>query len=313
MSEVPVHAVQVPTPFFEGTSNAYLLVGDPLTLIDTGMAGERNLYLLDLGLRDRGFRIDQIERIVLTHKHADHMGLARAIHDRSGAQVWVHEQDLDEVVHYDERSKDFRAAVVDRLLEWGAPQEYFATATANFRGRDALAASAPAGSFRDGDQLPMSDAPLEILHTPGHTLGSVCIRWGRFLFSGDHVLPSTTPNVGIGELGRRGMLQIYLDSLQAITQVQTDRLLVFPGHGAAFHGLADRAQAIIQHHYERLDRVAALLDRQRPTQVFEVASRLFGNLEGFHAALGAAEAFVHLEHLENAGRIRRNPSGFLPI
>ncbi|MEZ6146789.1 MAG: MBL fold metallo-hydrolase [Planctomycetaceae bacterium] len=76
--------------------------------------------------------------------------------------------------------------------------------------------SAEVSPLFDGDRLATADGEIEVIHTPGHTMGSVCFKFNNYLFSGDHVLPNISPNVGGGDLKNRGLLSHYLDSLAKV-------------------------------------------------------------------------------------------------
>src|SRR3954469_2069098 len=82
-----------------GSVNAWLLRGDPLTLVDTGPRDDAALFALERGLRGKGLRIEDIELVLVTHHHIDHVGLAATIRRRSGAVVAA----LDRVADYVER------------------------------------------------------------------------------------------------------------------------------------------------------------------------------------------------------------------
>ena len=84
--------ISVPTPFYIGPVNVYLIAEDPVTIIDTGPKTKEAVEALRAGLRAAGFRVSDIRRIVLTHAHEDHCGLARSIRDEAkDAEVFVHE------------------------------------------------------------------------------------------------------------------------------------------------------------------------------------------------------------------------------
>ncbi len=82
-----IHRIAVPTPFAVGRINCYLLTGEPLTLVDTGPNSGTALDYLERGLAELGFRIEDLELVVLTHQHMDHEGLLQIIARRSGAEV----------------------------------------------------------------------------------------------------------------------------------------------------------------------------------------------------------------------------------
>ena len=82
-----IRRIAVPTPFAVGRINTYLLIGEPLTLIDTGPNSGTSLDYLEGGIAESGFRVEDLELIVLTHQHMDHEGLLEILARRSGAEV----------------------------------------------------------------------------------------------------------------------------------------------------------------------------------------------------------------------------------
>jgi glyoxylase-like metal-dependent hydrolase (beta-lactamase superfamily II) len=157
-----IHAVQLLG------ANAFLITEPRLTLIDAGLAGSRPLLLRYL--RQIGRSIDELDRIVCTHGHPDHVGGVRELLDGDRIEVFVHPADLEGV------SLTLREALTapqggtvrGHLLQYMTPHPGAATALA------------------DGDVLPVLGG-LEVIHTPGHTPGSVCLyaRGPRVLFTGD--------------------------------------------------------------------------------------------------------------------------------
>src|SRR4051794_31500508 len=93
--------VQIPLPLQHVRSvNAWLLRGDPLTLVDTGPRDAAALAALEAGLGREGVRIEDIELVLATHHHLDHVGLAATIQRRSGATVAVLDRVADYAAHY---------------------------------------------------------------------------------------------------------------------------------------------------------------------------------------------------------------------
>src|SRR6267154_1356877 len=99
-----IHKLVIPTPFYIGPINIYLVDDDPLTLIDTGPRTDEAMAALKEQMLAVGHRIKDIERILLTHTHEDHCGQTSQIQELSGAQVYVHEWEskrLSKTVDYD--------------------------------------------------------------------------------------------------------------------------------------------------------------------------------------------------------------------
>ncbi len=308
--EVPVFHIGLPNPMFEGELNLYVIAGDPLTLIDTGIGTPEALAALEAGLAARGLSIDGVGQVVLTHKHADHIGLASEIHQRSGAPVYVHEDDWDGVANLDARHAEFIPLVRQRLLDFHVPESDVETLIKFLGHGKRFANQTPAERLRDGQRLVVSGRELEVIHTPGHTQGSICLRFGHHLFSGDHVLPTISPNIGAGEMRRSGMMQRFLNSLDRVAQLQSDDLVVLPGHGRPFSHLAQRVAELKAHHGQREARILEILRAGGPKTVHEIARSLWSKLPGYHLVLGTSEVNAHLEKSVDDAMVRREDGRF---
>ncbi|MCC6451605.1 MAG: MBL fold metallo-hydrolase, partial [Acidobacteria bacterium] len=84
--------ISIPTPFYVGDVNVYLIREDPITLIDVGPKTAEAEKALSEGLGREGLSFKDIRRIVLTHSHEDHCGLAKKVRDQAlNAEIFVHE------------------------------------------------------------------------------------------------------------------------------------------------------------------------------------------------------------------------------
>jgi hydroxyacylglutathione hydrolase len=289
-----VHEIAIPNPFFEGRNRVYVIAADPVTMIDTGVATQMAFEVLEAGLNRHGLRVHDVRRVVLTHKHIDHLGNAWRLQQASDAEVWIHQSECEAVEHVDPQGREFIRAVIDRLREWHAPVRVEPDAYANILPHWQIE-SAEARGLVDGQQLEFERGTLEVLHTPGHTIGSICLRFGDRLFTGDHVLPNISPNVGGGDLRHQGLLGQFLASLERIGRLEPG-LLALPGHGEPFATLGQRCAELRSHHEERLEQIRGIL-ADGPLTVYELAVRLFGQMDDLHLVLGCAEAYAHLEWL----------------
>jgi glyoxylase-like metal-dependent hydrolase (beta-lactamase superfamily II) len=154
----------------------------------------------------------------------------------------------------------------------------------------------------------LSDGELKVVHTPGHTLGSVCFQYGNLLFSGDHLLPNYTPNVGATDVNTEGLLSQYLSSLEKISQL-SGITLALPGHGEPIEDIPTRTAIIEAHHQQRLQQILAALSEDRPESIYEIALRLFGSLREHHVLLGCGEVYAHLAGLIDQRQVRQVDSG----
>jgi glyoxylase-like metal-dependent hydrolase (beta-lactamase superfamily II) len=294
----------IPNPYFEGPTNVYLIEGRELVLIDTGIGTPATLAELEAALSRQGHALCNLRHIFLTHKHIDHFGLAYAIRERSGARVYVHEADYDEVAHFEER----RAEVAERyrtfLTECGVPSEAIRSLTDLNIAFTQLGRSVSAEVLRDGQHLMLGDGDLKVIHTPGHTLGSVCFQYGNLLFSGDHLLPNYTPNVGATDVDTEGLLSQYLSSLEKISRL-TGITMALPGHGEPIEDIPARIAIIEAHHQQRLQQILEAISADKPESIYEIALWLFGPLREHHVLLGCGEVHAHLAVLLAQGRVRQ--------
>src|SRR6476619_4245605 len=114
--------ISLPTPFYIGAVNVYVIKEDPITIIDTGPKTREAVDALRAGLRHNGLTTGDIRRIVLTHAHEDHCGLARSVRDEAkDAEVFVHDWETGHragrLEHEEHRSLLVRAGVPDDEIE----------------------------------------------------------------------------------------------------------------------------------------------------------------------------------------------------
>lgn len=310
----PVLHIGIPNPMFEGELNMYVIAGDPLTLVDTGIGTSKALAALEAGLAAHNLAIDAVQQVILTHKHADHIGLAYEIHERAGAKVFIHEDDWEGISNLDERHEEFIPLVCSRLRAAHTPEDEIQQLAEFLSHGRRFAKQTPAEKMAHGDTFEIDGCALEVIHTPGHTQGSVCLRYAHYLFSGDTVLPGITPNIGAGEMRRTGMMRRFLDSLDRIAAYQSDELVVLPGHGGQFSNLAERCAELKAHHAEREEAILKILrDAGEPMTVYEIARSLWKKLPGYHLVLAQAEVISHLEKAVGDGQVKTDNGRFWAV
>src|SRR3954470_17695925 len=153
-----------------GSVNAWLLRGDPLTLVDTGPFGDESLAALQAGLANAGVRLEDLELVLVTHHHLDHSGLASSIADRSGATVAA----LDRAAAYGERYAERSEA--DRRYSH-AMRRHHGVPDAVIEGNEGFwdfirEASDPWHTSRvlaDGDVVRAGGRDLRVVARPGHS------------------------------------------------------------------------------------------------------------------------------------------------
>jgi glyoxylase-like metal-dependent hydrolase (beta-lactamase superfamily II) len=314
-----IHCLPIPTPFAVGRVNCYLIEDDPLTLVDTGPNSGKALDELDVALRERGHAIADLERIVITHQHLDHMGLVGILARRSQAEVVTLDllaPVIEEFGAYAERDDALAEAL---MLRHGIPRDVVSALRTMSRAFRAWGGSAPVQRrLADGETLAFANRTLQALHRPGHS-PSDTVFWDaerRLLIGGDHLLGhiSSNPLVSRPLGGRSGepgdgrprALMTYLESLRETRAMPID--VVLPGHGDP---VTDHAKLIDERfalHERRAAKIAGLI-AERPLTAYEIAQALWGNVAVTQAYLTLSEVLGHVDLLLDRGAIRETEVG----
>jgi len=294
--------VIVPTPFKVGPANIYVFTDGPVTLIDCGPNTKAAENALRLGLAEHGLVVEQIARVIISHAHPDHFGLAPRIHAVSGAEIFVGEYDLPKISGkrdmYATGALLMEAGIpLDELIRWGDDSP-----------RDLDPKMEELTPIHAGDRFEFEGFHLEALHLPGHTSGHICMLEPerRVLFAGDTLISHITPNPILEPTPedptvRRKSLIEYIRTLDVLLDL--DLKEVWPGHGDPILDPPTLIRGIEDHHRERTGEVAALLEREGEARsAWELARLMFPGLEGFDNYLGVSEVVAHLDLLEEQGR-----------
>lgn len=293
---------------FEGNNNVFVFTdGSETVLIDTGDRRPATRDQLNRQLASRGLDFADIDSIFLTHWHGDHTGLAGEIQADSGADVYVHREDLPLVEGDEEAWNGLRNKQKQYFDRWGIPDEKRTVVRDILAGPESLGEIPEATPFEGGDVFSFDRREFEVVHAPGHAAGlsmfETEIGGQRGVFSGDALLPVYTPNVGGADVRVDCSLAKYLRTLTRIVHADYDR--AWPGHRDPIDDPSNCAMRILRHHEERAYRVLDTLARRGPCTTWTVSVELFGELDGVHALHGPGEAHAHLEHLEDEGTVVR--------
>lgn len=304
-----LHGVRFALPFALDHVNVWLVEeGDGWTIIDTGLADARTRERWR-ELRHGLLAGRPITRIVATHYHPDHMGLAGWLCAETGAELWtsrtewltarLYAQDTSEEWVAAGRRFDHRAGLDDRLIEERA-------ARGNLYRRRVVPPPPSFRRVRHGDQLRLDGSHWQVTVGRGHAPEMLCLfnAEHNLLIAGDQVLPKISPNVSVWPSEpEANPLADFLDSLASFRELPAD-CLVLPSHGLPFRGLRERIDQLIGHHQERL--ALALAACATPLTLAEVMPRLFDRALDVHQlqfALG--ESLAHLNFLVAQGQLER--------
>lgn len=306
--------IPLPTPFPVGDVNVYLIAEEPLTLIDAGPKTPEAISALRDGLGRNGFSLSDIRRILLTHAHEDHCGLARTIRDEAkNAEIYVHGWETGHLFGRLEKEEHrgliARAGVPDAV--WYEMQDFYES----FR---TLTDALEEGEFtelKDEAELEFAAGTLRVLHTPGHTPGSCSFlrEADRTLFCGDCVLKRITPNPvlsldPVDPERRFASLAEYQVSLARLRN--TKPTLVYGGHGEPIYDFEEIFNRYLRAITERQTAILGFMGNTG-SSAWDIAQKLFPHAISEHTQrfLAISEASAHLDYAESEGKIAVETKG----
>lgn len=307
-----IHPIVIELPGFGDlkTSNVYALGSGPITLIDTAPKFPGSFETVKKQLNRAGFDFPDIERIIITHGHIDHFGLAVQIEKAAGHAVekYIPEEDAWRISSefmkggmWSEDAQKFADLVgmppkdIERMRRRSAFFIHFCDPI-----DDALV-------MHEGDIFSGEGYHLKVVHTPGHTPGSCCLYESnnKILFSGDHIIKHITPNPFV-EVHRSRLRDPGYQSLReydrSLSKVEhLDISYVYSGHGGHINDLSGLIAGYREHHSRRKDLIWKAL-RENPRPVYNLVPDIFQSVPDSEVFLAVSEIFVHLEILMGEGR-----------
>jgi len=304
-----IHRLAIPTPFAVGRVNVYVIDDEPLTLVDTGPNSGTSFDELERGVGRLGFALEDIELVILTHQHIDHLGLVSLVASRSGADVAAIEAAVPFVENYSAEAQEDDAFALELMLRNGIPQDVASALQSVSRAFRAWGAQADVTRvLKDGDRIDFRDRTLEVCFRPGHSPSDTVFydRSRRWLVAADHLLKHISSNPLITRPRdpsgpRPQALVTYLESLRKTREMDIE--LVLPGHGEPITNHRSLIDQRLVLHARRANKLCRLIG-ERPRSAYELAQALWGDIAVTQAYLTLSEVLGHLDLLVNDGRVR---------
>jgi len=303
-----IYQLKVPLPGDLRDTNVYLISGsEGWLMVDTGWESPEALSALRSELAQGGIELEDISSIIITHFHPDHIGLAKAIQEESGAKVFLHREEARYV-----QGKFVLSEILERTSKWVKVLEL--SKVDGFTPSEFSFPSLPEIDvvLQGGEEIVWGDLHLRVIWTPGHSPGHICLYESQkgLLFSGDHILPTITPNVSLNPLSGDNPLKDYIDSLKLLRELKME--LALPAHEYTFTRVEKRIDELFCHHEERKREIMRVLFRGEKTPC-EVASRIswlwdgktisYGDLTSMDKMMALGETMAYLEFLRNEERV----------
>ncbi|MGR9049459.1 MBL fold metallo-hydrolase [Halobacillus faecis] len=295
----------LPTPYAVGDVHVYLVKGDRLSLIDAGVKTEECWKALVEQLKEAGYEPEDIEQVILTHHHPDHMGLVErlpnvdVIAGHPNLKPWL-EREEEYFSHYEEFFKGM-------YKESGVPERFFPLLKGLRKTLKWTSEGKLTHELTEGDRLPGHEEWVTI-ETPGHAQSHLSFyREGDgALIGGDHLLshissnPLLEPPHNKGEARPRPLLD-YRQSMEKLLQWEIGT--VYPGHGEMF----DHAHELIPERLKKQEHRAEKVFRMfndGPLRAYDVCKRLFPKHIENQFGLTMSETIGQLDYLESVGKLK---------
>jgi glyoxylase-like metal-dependent hydrolase (beta-lactamase superfamily II) len=309
-----IHCLPVGTPFAVGRVNCYLIEDEPLTLVDTGPNSGMSLDELTKMLNQRGHSIDDLELIVITHQHLDHIGLVEILVEHSGAEVAAIGAAAERLAAFEEDSELEDEFAVEVMLRNGIPKDVTVALQSVSRSYRSWGSHAiVTRPLEDGGEIVLRDRRLQVLHRPGHS-PSDTLFWDedrKLLLVGDHLLSHISSNPLIsrpldGSTRRTQALVTYIESMKKTREMPAEILLA--GHGEPITDHVSLIDSRLASHERRKEKIYGLIAERTQTG-HELAQAIWGNVAVTQAFLTLSEVIGHADILVNEGRVREVDDG----
>lgn len=306
-----LHRLEIPTPFHVGTVNAYLLEGEPLTLLDCGTKTEASYQALVTGLAHYGYQIRDLQQLIISHHHTDHIGLTDRIVAESGAELLAHRYTVPFLetprpirAHYEQYFQD--------ICREGAVPETITTVFHHGYEWIEQFSNAPVKTTRildEGDMVDAGGAIWQVYHTPGHAGDLICLfePESRVLLANDHLIlnissnPLIEPPPVTGTRRPRRLLE-YIHHMQRMAALNPN--IAYSGHGDPIEDVPGLVARRLAFHEKRAARILEYF-HDAAYNLWELTQHMFAHIPDTEKFLALSEVLGHVDMLEHEGKIGR--------
>jgi glyoxylase-like metal-dependent hydrolase (beta-lactamase superfamily II) len=304
-----------------GWTQTYLIESsDGPYLVDTGWNHDLAWADLTAGLVTCGTSVSEIRGIIVTHHHPDHLGLVGRVRDASGCWIGMHDADNELVRRHIEILLDDPEVMTTETLQHlrdadAGPCEIdeISVALKDFY----MPMPVLADRSLNTSTLVLGDRRIDLLHTPGHTPGHLCLRLDGRLLTGDHLLKTISSHVGLYgfESSEQSPLDDFFASLRLLTGDEPVEIL--PAHRGRFTGVDARVEELVSHHQDRLAEIKEAL-ASGPISPWALCRAMTWNRPWDELPRGMlraalAEAMAHVRLLEREGLVVVEPGSPLQV
>jgi glyoxylase-like metal-dependent hydrolase (beta-lactamase superfamily II) len=279
------------------------------TLIDPGWNADESVQSLRNQLGELGIGFKDLKRVIATHIHPDHYGMAGRIREESGCEVLLHEREVGFIQSRYTNPGPLLNQMGDWLAMHGIPnEERHELQYSSMPARRFVQETQPDHTLADGECLRIGKLEFRVIWTPGHTPGHICFHEEKqeLILTGDHILPTISPNVSLHPQSDADPLGDYLRSMKKLRGLKTKKVL--PAHEYSFDDLEARLDELEHHHELRLQEMIDAIKGGSHT-AYEIARFVTwatGKFDDFNPWMrrsAVGETLSHLRYLANENRV----------
>lgn len=299
-----LYQLTLPIPFLVGDVNTYVLLGDEVTLIDTGVHTDQAWCLLEKGFKDIGLELKDITQLFLTHHHLDHIGQANLIKQLTGCRIIAH----PDAEPFMRQEQTFITGIRNQkrsfYLAHGIPeadlQQYLKISPTTLSVK-------PDQLLTEGDVLP-GHPEWQVIETPGHAIGHISLyhEQEQVLIAGDHLIKHISANAILEYVEQAGVFQrvrsliTYRQALQKCLKLQIRT--AYSGHGEPITEVNELIKRQLAKQDARAQKIFELTSSGQRT-TYEIIQAMFPHKYKTQFSLVFSEVIGHLDLLEEQGRI----------
>jgi len=293
-----INLIDIHTTWSRRNFNVYFIDEEKPCLIDTGIGDDTSMKTIQRALNDLHRQTKSISLIINTHSHTDHVGGDAKLQALSGAKIAAHPKAIPAIEDPASVWRQSLEETKEILKCSGVPALTVQKILFERRLIPAPKKEVAKVDIQLGEEtiIDLGSTKLQVIYTPGHSQDCICLYDSerKILFSGDHILKRTTPNIG--------NLTEYINSLKKVSKMDVNMIL--PGHEAIIDEPKKRIDELIAHHAKRELEFLNLIRGSNGKTIHQLSIEYWGHLPGHHLILALRECRAHLEKLVDDGRAK---------